>query len=172
MSGKRVRGLDARGDGLIDGEARAIAGALPGETIEWDASGRLTTVLVPSPERVTPFCRHFGHCGGCRLQHWAPAASRLWKRQRLVEALDRAGLAPGVDATVDATGNGRRRVILHLRFDRGRILAGFMAARSHDLVDLDRCPVLVPPLVAAMDVARGLARLLARRGKPLDVQLT
>jgi 23S rRNA (uracil1939-C5)-methyltransferase len=43
-----------------------------------------------------------------------------------------------------------------------------MAARSHDLLDLDRCPVLVPGLAPAFDVARTLA---ARLGDS-DVALT
>ena len=51
-------------------------------------------------------------------------------------------------------GNGRRRATLHARKDR----AGYMQLRSHDLLDLDACPILVPALKRAPDIARALGR--------------
>ena len=58
---------------------------------------------------------------------------------------------------IDAHGAGRRRVSIHARRRDGVVTAGFMAARSHDLLDLDACPILVPPLAQAFDIARALA---------------
>jgi len=67
-------------------------------------------------------------------------------------------------------------VTLHVRFAgkgaAARAQAGFMRARSHDLIDLDSCPILVPALAAAPDIARAIGGLLIGRGKPLDVQVT
>jgi 23S rRNA (uracil1939-C5)-methyltransferase len=52
--------------------------------------------------------------------------------------------------------------------ERGK--AGFRAHRSHDLVAVDRCPVLAPALQTAPAVAAALARAVGAR-KPLKVHV-
>lgn len=166
--------LGARGDGLA-ADGRIVPGALPGETVgvEPEAPGRarLVGVAVPSPERIAPFCPHFGRCGGCAIQHLAPSPYAAWKRGLVVEALSRAGLDAPVAALVDAHGEGRRRITLHLRRVEGRLRAGFMAARSHALVPIAHCPAAVPALARAPAVAEALAAPLGDR-KPVDIQVT
>ena len=61
---------------------------------------------------------------------------------------------------IDAHGAGRRRVSLHVRRRDGTVIAGFMAARSHDLIDIDQCPILVPALLGAPEIARKLGAKL------------
>src|SRR6185312_2444816 len=46
------------------------------------------------------------------------------------------------------------------------------AASSHDVIPIDRCPVLDPGLNGALDAAWALAEPLTRMGKPLDIQAT
>ena len=89
----------------------------------------------------------------------------------------RGGLQVEADIlpTRDAHGAGRRRVTLHVRYPKtpgGRIEAGFMQARSHALVDLEGCPLLVPALAPAPDIARAIGHILRGLAKPLDVQVT
>ena len=94
---------------------------LGGETVEVAAvSGhpdrrRLLAVERASPERVTPFCPHFGVCGGCAIQHWESERYRAWKRDIVIETLAQAKLACEVDPLIDAHGLGRRRITLHAR---------------------------------------------------------
>lgn len=86
------------------GMAVFVSGALPGSRV----SARLTAVhrrhaeavvlevLEASPEAVTPFCPHFGVCGGCSLQHLAPASQLAWKERQILDALRRIGkVEPG-----------------------------------------------------------------------------
>ena len=47
---------------------------------------------------------------------------------------------------IDARGEGRRRLALHVRAGEGGARVGLMAARSHDLVAIDHCPITVPML--------------------------
>lgn len=169
--------LGGKGDGLahVDGRAVHVPFALPGERVTIagrDGTARLVQVIAQSPERIEPLCRHFGTCGGCRMQHASDMLYRDWKRELVVSALGRAGLEAPVAPLVPAQGAGRRRVVLHVRFDKGRALAGFMAAGSHDLIELDTCPVLAPALAAAPQLARQVVRPLRGLGKPLDVQIT
>jgi len=171
-----VETVGTKGDGLarlVDGTRVAIPFGLPGEIYRLDPGDtahheRLST----SPDRVSPTCRHFGTCGGCIVQHWAPEAVRGWKRQRIETALARAGLQAEVATTLDAHGAGRRRVTLHIRHRDGDTRAGFMRAASHDLIDLDQCPLLVPELAPAPDLARGIGHIMRGINKPMDLQVT
>jgi 23S rRNA (uracil1939-C5)-methyltransferase len=111
-------------------------------------------IVVPEAERRQPFCQYFGTCGGCLVQDWAEEPYRAWKRELVVTALARRGIAAPVSPLIDAHGAGRRRAVFHSREGE----AGYMARRSHDLVAIDACPILDPALTQAPDIARHLAR--------------
>jgi 23S rRNA (uracil1939-C5)-methyltransferase len=170
-----------RGDGvaLADGTALYVPYTLGGETVEAArVSGhpdrrRLLAIETASPERVAAFCPHFTVCGGCAIQHWQPDLYRAWKRNLVVETLNQARLDCEVALLVDAHGLGRRRMTLHARMGMHDVLkVGFAAAYSHDIVPVDRCPILDPGLDGALDAAWALAEPLIRIGKPLDIQIT
>ena len=170
-----------RGDGvaLADGSPLYVPYTLGGETVEAaHVSGhpdrrRLLAIETASPERVAAFCPHFTVCGGCAIQHWQPDLYRAWKRNLVVEMLKQARLDCEVAPLVDAHGLGRRRMTLHGRMGMHDVLkVGFAAAYSHDIVPVDRCPILDPGLDGALDAAWALAEPLIRIGKPLDIQIT
>ena len=170
-----------RGDGvaLADGEAVYVPYTLGGETAEvapvpgHPDRRRLLAVEHASPERVAPFCPHFGVCGGCAIQHWEMERYRAWKHQLVVETLKQAKLACEVSPLIDAHGLGRRRITLHARMGTHEVLkVGFAAVNSHDVIPVDRCPILDPGLNGALDAAWALAEPLISTGKPLDIQIT
>jgi 23S rRNA (uracil1939-C5)-methyltransferase len=171
-----------RGDGvaLAGGEAIYVPYALGGETVEvTEIPGhhpdrrRLVNVEAASPERIDPFCRHFGICGGCAIQHWEMERYRTWKHALVVEALAQAKLDCDVAPLIDAHGKGRRRITLHARLGTHDVLkVGYAAAATHDIIPIDRCPILDPALDGALDAAWALAEPLIAAGKPLDIQVT
>jgi 23S rRNA (uracil1939-C5)-methyltransferase len=170
-----------RGDGvaLADGMALYVPYSLGGETVEvarvpgHPDRRRLLAVETASPERVAPFCPHFTVCGGCAIQHWQPDLYRAWKRNIVVETLRQAKLDCDVAPLIDAHGLGRRRMTLHARMGTHDVLkVGFAATYSHDIVPVDRCPILDPGLAGALDAAWALAEPLITTGKPLDIQAT
>ncbi len=175
-----IAAMGARGDGIgaIEGDRVHVPFALPGEIVRITREGErgtLLDIIEASADRVIPPCPHFTRCGGCSVQHWAAGATAEWKRQRVETALRRAKIDAEVLPTRDAYGVGRRRVTLHVRYPKipgGRIEAGFMQARSHALVDLDSCPLLVPELAPAPEIARAIGHILRGLAKPLDVQVT
>ncbi len=72
------RGVARRPEGhALAGKTVFVAGALPGERVRVQQTGRQRSfdeaktleVLAASPDRVEPRCQHFGGCGGCALQH-------------------------------------------------------------------------------------------------------
>jgi 23S rRNA (uracil1939-C5)-methyltransferase len=170
-----------RGDGVATagGMSVYVPYALGGETVEVAAvpghpdRRRLVKVERASAERIAPFCPHFGVCGGCTIQHWDTERYRAWKREIVVATLAQAGIGCDVAALVDAHGLGRRRITLHARMGTHDVLrVGFAEASSHDIVPIDRCPILDPHLDGALEAAWAIAEPLLSVGKPLDIQIT
>ena len=100
----RVDALNSEGWGVVragasGGKTVFVAGALPGELVEYRVRRRershdeaeLIAVLEPAADRIAPGCAHYGLCGGCSLQHLAPAAQLTVKDGELREALRRIG---------------------------------------------------------------------------------
>lgn len=169
--------LGARADGIADeqGGHSFVAGALPGEVVKITGNSeqaRLERILTPSPDRVAPICPLFGRCGGCATQHLGPETYGGWKHGLVVQALARAGIRTEIMPLVDGHGTGRRRVTLHGRRRDNESLAGFMRARSHDLIEVDHCPILKPELARAPAIAQALTRALAASAKPLTILIT
>jgi 23S rRNA (uracil1939-C5)-methyltransferase len=169
------------GDGVAvaGGENVFVPYALGGETVDVLPSPghpdrrRLVHVVTASPQRIEPFCPHFGTCGGCAIQHWQPEAYRTWKRQLVIDTLHHAGIDCDVTELIDAHGTGRRRMTLHARQSQQGILrVGFAAAGRHEIIAIDRCPILDPAMHGAIEAANEIAELLKPVSKPLDIQIT
>ncbi|MGE0845612.1 MAG: class I SAM-dependent RNA methyltransferase [Flavobacteriaceae bacterium] len=166
-----IERLGHRGDGIAmrEGAPVYVAGALAGETVEAAGGGdrlELVRVLEASPDRVTPQCRHFGDCGGCAIQHLAEPAAASWKREQLVAALAARGLDLPVEEIWTAPAGSRRRAVFALKSAPRGALLGFHGRRSHRLVDLAACTVVVPAIASRLAALRRLAGPLApRRGE-------
>jgi 23S rRNA (uracil1939-C5)-methyltransferase len=161
--------MGSAGDGVAETPDGAlhIPGALPGEAVRARPTGRdkavLEAVLTASPDRVAPPCAHVADgCGGCALQHWDLGAQGRWKRQRLAEALARAGFPDAeVAETVETPPASRRRADLALkRAPDGGVAIGFHARGASDVLDLRECHVLDPALVALLPPLRALLKRL------------
>jgi 23S rRNA (uracil1939-C5)-methyltransferase len=171
-----------RGDGVatVGSESVYVPYTLGGETVEvapvpgnHPDRRRLTRVDSASPERIAPFCPHFGVCGGCAIQHWETERYRAWKRDIVVTTLAQAGIDCEVAPLADAHGAGRRRITLHARMGTHEVVkVGFAASGSRDIVPIDRCPILDPHLDGAIEAAWAIAEPLIAMGKPLDIQVT
>lgn len=144
---------------LPDGRACFVGYAIPGERVRvrvtddrrrW-ARATLVEVLEASPDRVTPPCPLFGpdRCGGCTLQHIAPARQGQLLGAVIADQLRRIGHieVPG-DGTVavlrpnPTDGLGYRNRARFTVTRTGRL--AFRKARSHDPIVVDDCPLLVP----------------------------
>ncbi len=132
-----------------EGKVLFVAQAVPGDKVLCQlekvksryAEGRVTAILSPSPRRVEPKCKFFGHCGGCQ---WLAAeySLQLEQKEALVRQTLRAHL-PGatLDPIVAAEPSRgyRHRGDFHVRPSGKGILVGFYMEASHRLVNLDVC---------------------------------
>lgn len=144
-----------QGDGVADTPRGPlfVPLTLPGETVRAEIrQGRAERVVVvtPSPDRIAPVSPHYGECGGCTLQHWAAEPYLAWKREQVRLQLAREGIETEIEPTVAVPAGSRRRVALHARRKAdGGVALGFKARKSWALVEISRCPVADPRLVAA-----------------------
>jgi 23S rRNA (uracil1939-C5)-methyltransferase len=97
----RVTDYAAEGKALakLDGKVIFISGAVPGDVADifitkdkkdW-AEGRVEQIKEYAKERVTPFCKHFGVCGGCKWQMLPYAKQLEYKQQEAEQNLRRIG---------------------------------------------------------------------------------
>lgn len=172
-----IDGLSHEGRGIAhaDGRTVFVDGALPGERVSMRVmrrkrrrdEGRVETVLAASADRVAPPCPHFGICGGCGLQHLAPADQLAHKGGVLAEQFRHiGGVAPErwLPPLTGPTAGYRRRARLGAKLVPGkgdRVLVGFREKYSPYIADIDSCLVLDPrvgehlPALAAL--IRGLS---------------
>lgn len=165
----RIDRIGAEGDGvarLPDGTALYISFTLPGETVTahplqprgegWHAIAE--AIANQTESRVTPPCRHFGHCGGCVLQHWRDPDYRTWKAGLLARALTQAGLAPSDPIPfIPGLPGERRRIDFAVRRLPGRSVSiGLHPPRSAEVVDITDCLVLHPTLMALITPLRAV----------------
>ena len=121
---------------------------------------------LPEPtDRIEPFCPYFGVCGGCTLQHYGPPDYLALKTELVASALRSAHIEASLSPLLEAHGDGRRRATLHAR---GKAV-GYMQARSHELLDITACPILVPSLAARKPA---MARPIAATIGDCDVAFT
>ena len=138
--------------------------ALPGEVVSVRLVGRkreyafaeAVEVLSPSPRRVHPPCEVFGECGGCQLQHADYPYQLEMKREILREAFRRIGkmdVAPEIAPPLEPFGYRHRG-----RFRVDGEAVGFHGERSHRLVAISRCPLMIDAINAVLPGLRGLGR--------------
>lgn len=179
-----VESLGAQGDGVArwGEETVYLPFAAPGDRVRaqigvrrgagWE--GRVVARLAAAPGRTEPVCRHFGHCGGCALQHLGPADYRAIKLRALTEALRRVGIDPAVVAPLKTVPPHRRRVRLGMMRPRDAAapaIVGFRQRFRHALVDVRECAVLAPALFALIDPLRRAAEAILPPGGAAEAML-
>ena len=156
----------------VDGKVIFIENAVPGDIVDlklsknkkdW-AEGFITAFRQYSPDRVEPFCAHFGVCGGCRWQMLPYPLQLQYKQQQVVDVLQRIGKVtlPEIRPILGAPASVHYRNKMEYTFSNRRFLlpeelhdpgvsalqrvAGFHARGLFDkVVDIDTCHLQEEP---------------------------
>lgn len=149
---------------LDDGRVVLLQASLalfPGETVSAmvsrrskHAEGTVTGWLTRDPRRVPAACPVALQCGGCSQWEAGDSAAEL-KRLMVADLLHRQlpGL-PDWDWLPAPPGTRRHRIQLH--WDGAQL--GFYAHHSHDIVEVDGCPLAAEPVSRAIaNLREGLA---------------
>ncbi|MDE2923459.1 MAG: class I SAM-dependent RNA methyltransferase [Acidobacteriota bacterium] len=164
------------GDGLARwrGMPVFVPRAAPGDVVEARITERrpsyaraeVEEIKTPGPLRREAPCPFYERCGGCQLQHIEDAEQLGLKVAAAMETLRRLG---GIDPAqlaacrfeepvVERMWGYRLRAQVHVDArPEESVGVGFRRRRSHELVFVDRCPVLAPALENEL---RGLSALL------------
>lgn len=163
-SGEIIR-VAARGDG-VTADGRYVAHAAPGDMID-PAGG-----LIHGPHHATPPCQHFPLCGGCQLQHLDDDTLRAFIADRVTHALATLQVEIGkimpVHLSPPAT---RRRVAVRSAWAGKQFQLGFSTEKSHRIIDLQQCDVMVPELFALLDPLRALLGPRLNRARQVQIKL-
>jgi 23S rRNA (uracil1939-C5)-methyltransferase len=178
----QIEGLthDGRGVGRREGKAVFVAGALAGEIVRAEQTGRnrhydearTLEVIHASPDRVEPRCPHFGTCAGCVLQHLGQERQIEAKQHALLDNLQRIGhVAAGrtLPPLVDAAWGYRRKGRFSVRWveKKGKVLVGFRETDPRYVADLSICHTVVPEVgLRIQDIATLVDSLDGKRTLP------
>jgi 23S rRNA (uracil1939-C5)-methyltransferase len=155
----------ARGDG-VTADARHIPFAAPGDRLN-PAGG-----LIPGPHRVDPPCQHFPLCGGCQLQHLDEATLADFVRDRILHALATQKIEPGeVMPTHLSPPATRRRAAVRSAWAGKQFQLGFSTEKSHRIIDLQQCDVMLPELFGLLAPLRAFLNPLIERRRDVQIKL-
>ena len=175
---------DGRGIAAVDGKKVFVAGALPGEKVEFIRrksrrnfdEAELLQVFEPSADRIDAKCEAFGRCGGCSLQHVSEDYQRNIKAQTLKDNLERIGKVEPETWLEPMTGpiwGYRRRARLAVKDvpAKGRVLVGFRERHAPFVTDMHRCEVLAEPVDGLIDELSELVAKLSIRARLPQIEI-
>jgi 23S rRNA (uracil1939-C5)-methyltransferase len=116
----------------VNGLIIFLQGGAPGDTVEAELTkiksnyleGKVTSIQKVSPHRATPFCEHFGLCGGCSWQHINYETQLKYKQQQVIDNLERIGglMLPTITPILASKNTNFYRNKLDYTFTAGRWL--------------------------------------------------
>lgn len=160
----RVEKIVPRGFGLGFAEKLTVLTALaaPGDLLRVRltevkkrlAFAEIEEIIEPGPDRQVPPCKYFGTCGGCNFQQMTPDAQRRAKIGIIDDCLRRIGKID-YDGQIGMVASGsdldyRSRARWHFANDK----LGYLKRDSHEVVDVNECPILTRELEAVLLEAR------------------
>ena len=182
-----VESLDLEGQGVAhnaEGQVVFIEGAVPGEQAQvsfyrhknqWEQA-TITALRRESSQRVSPRCRYFGVCGGCKMQHFHSGAQIATKQRALEDGLwHLAKVKPDqVLRPIEGPAWGYRyRARLSVRYvaKKGKVLVGFHERKSSYVADMNSCEVLPPRLSALLPELAELIGSMEQRDRLPQIEV-
>ena len=154
---------EGQGIAKVEGCAVFIPNAIFGEVCRiriekaaktW-ASGKIVEILERSPHRINRACPVAKLCGGCAFHHMDYAEESRMKAERVRTCLNRIGgeNLENVPILAAPTCEGyRNKAQYPVSVKKGKAIAGFFRAGSHDVVENQRCLILPEESDAVKDI--------------------
>ncbi len=92
-------GAEGNAIGHVDGKVVFVQHVVPGDVVDVQPTksrekymeGYVVRLVKPSPDRIEPFCAHYGVCGGCKWQQLPYHLQIKYKHQQVIDQLQRIG---------------------------------------------------------------------------------
>ncbi|ACB50688.1 putative 23S rRNA methyltransferase/RumA [Crocosphaera subtropica ATCC 51142] len=153
--------LSHSGDGVgkLDGKAIFVPDTVTGDRIvsrlthvkKQYAYGKLQEIISPSPHRIRPNCIVADKCGGCQWQHISAEYQLTAKENQVIQALKRLGgfenppVLP-ILSSPEILGYRNKATYPLRRSTTGNVQAGYYQRNTHQLINLNQCPIQDPRL--------------------------
>lgn len=137
-----------QGVGKIEGLIMFVEGAITGEKIEAEVTefkknyciGKINKIIESSPYRTKPFCKVFGNCGGCSLQHVAYDYQLKYKTRKVKDEVEKISGIRGIRINeiigMENPLNYRNKAEYFIDNQKN---IGFYARKSHQIVEHRTC---------------------------------
>ena len=172
-------GIDGEGIGKADGFTVFVKDAVIGDTVTAKiikakknyGYGRLMEVLKPSPYRVEPKCEFARQCGGCQLQALSYEQQLVFKTNKVKGHLERIGGFTDIPMEpiigMDELFHYRNKAQFPVgRNKEGKIVTGFYAGRTHNIIENRDCALGVAENKEVLD--RVIAHMEKYRIEPYN----
>ena len=131
---------------------------------------KINSVLLSSPDRAKPPCRHFGICGGCSLQHLNASAYQSFKKNEVLNALKKHNVdVPENIQEIFIPDHTRRRANFAARVNKGKAVIGFHERKSANIRDVPDCLLINENVRTAMEALRPIIPQLIGNGEKIDI---
>ncbi|MCL2286830.1 MAG: 23S rRNA (uracil(1939)-C(5))-methyltransferase RlmD [Firmicutes bacterium] len=171
-----ITSVTAKGFGVghINGFTVFVDGGLPGDELKIYmlkakpryGYGKIIEILRPSPHRIESPCQVFDRCGGCQWLNCEYKAQLGFKKQIVIDALERIGQVKNPPVQ-DVMGmlkpvNYRNKAVFPV-VPTGfgaepHFTIGMFSARSHRIVEVENCSIQHPAHVAVLKVVKKYMR--------------
>ena len=157
-------GVGGEGIGKADGYTLFVKDTIPGDIIKGIVTkagpkygyGRLTEIVEPSADRIPARCPIARSCGGCQIQEVSYEKQLSLKKRTVQNSLKRIGGLSGYTLydTIGCPFPFRYRNKTQFPIGRnrdGRIIAGFFAGRTHNIIECKDCQIGIEENQAILD---------------------
>ncbi|MDQ0159737.1 23S rRNA (uracil(1939)-C(5))-methyltransferase RlmD [Alkalibacillus salilacus] len=144
---------EGEGVGKLDGYPIFVPYGLPGESAKVKvikvkknlAFGKLIERYDTSEHRIEPPCDVFYKCGGCQIQHMTYERQLTMKQNQVQDVMKKIAQMPDVPVHptigMNEPWNYRNKVQIPVGERDGKVITGFYQKRTHNIIDMDTCPV-------------------------------
>lgn len=148
-------GINGEGIGYYKRQAVFVDGVMPPEEVIVKitevkhnfAKGELVKIKTRAKKRVTPFCKHYGVCGGCQTQHIAYDEQLALKDEMLKQTVERySGLDNSKIKYTEMIGmkhpqHYRYKAQMPVKNSAHGLVTGLYKKNTNEIVDIIDCPV-------------------------------
>jgi len=161
--------MGGEGVGHFGGMAVFVPDSIPGDELKVKlvevknnfARGKYTDIVVHSPDRVTPKCPLAKQCGGCQWQHISYPAQLRYKTKIVRETIQRIGKLSNVKVNeiigMQNPWGFRNKIqypISKIDNRKSGIVMGYYKQGTHEVVDIQSCPIEHPKLSRAAKIVK------------------
>jgi 23S rRNA (uracil1939-C5)-methyltransferase len=156
MRGVTITDIGSEGNAIarVDDMVIFVPGMIPGDVVDIMVKrkkrrymeGVTVAVTIPSPDRITPPCRHFGICGGCRWQHLPYEKQLFYKEKQVRDNLTRIGhlKIPDINPIIGSDKIYGYRNKVEFTFSEKRWITNEEAASGKELMNMPALGFHIP----------------------------